>query len=145
MKKLFAVLSVLAISAILAGCATQQYYAGAVNSWQGASQNELYHVWGYPNRVNKLPNGHKVLVYRYKERVREPMYSTPAATTVIRTRHRTRIIHTDTTYSGGRSYDLRCTTWFELGKHGRVVNTSFRGNDCVATKQFMMMHSYQGY
>lgn len=145
MKKSLTVLGLLAMIAMLTACATQQYYAGAVNSWQGANQEEVYRTWGYPNRVNKLPNGHKVLVYRYKERVRQPVYSSPGSTTVIQGRHRTRVISTGPTYSGGGSYQLNCTTWFELGKHGRVVNTSFRGNDCVATKEFMMMHTYQGY
>ena len=145
MKKTRIALGFIAITLLLTGCATQQYYAGAVNSWQGANQEEVYRVWGYPTRVNKLPNGHKVLVYQYKERVNQPVYSTPGSTTIIEGRRRTQVITQGPTYSGGGSYVMRCTTWFELGKHGRVVNTSFRGNDCVATKQFMMMHTYQGY
>lgn len=145
MKKLYYSSVLLALSVFLAACATQQYYAGAVNSWQGAKQEELYRVWGYPTRVNKLPNGHKVLVYRERQRVQEPVYSNPGTTTVIQHRRRTEVITTNPTYSGGGSYVLACTTWFEIGKHGRIVNTSYRGNDCVATKEFMMTHTYQGY
>lgn len=129
----------------LVSCATEQYYANAVNSWQGAPQEAVYRVWGYPNRVKTLPSGHKLLVYRSEMRGRDPVYSTPGTTSVTTGRHgRTSVTTTEGTVSGGGTYDYKCMTWFELNKRGRVVNTSFRGNNCVATKQFMMTHVYNG-
>lgn len=130
---------------LLASCATQQYYAAAVDTWQGASQEQVYRTWGYPKKVRKMPNGNKLLVYSDHEHGREPVYTTPGTTTVVQGRHgRTRVVTTDSTISGGGTYNLRCTTWFEINPKGHVVNTSFRGNNCVATKQFMMAHTYQG-
>lgn len=145
MKKIVWFILAVAIVGMLSSCATQQYYASAVNSWQGANQEQVYHVWGYPDRVEKLPNGHKVLVYRNRIHGRNPVYRNPGSTTVINRGRTTEVYTKGPSYSGGGSYDLRCTTWFELGKNHRVVNTSFRGNNCVATKNFMMSHTYQGF
>lgn len=145
MKRLLTLFSALILTLLLVGCATEQYYANAVNSWQGAPQEAVYHVWGYPNRTNKLPNGHQVLVYRSVMKGRDPIYSTPGSTSVVTNPNgRTRVTTTESTLSGGGTYDYECRTWFELNRKGRVVNTSFRGNNCVATKQFMMMHLYNG-
>lgn len=145
MKRL-PVVMLLASTLFLAACATQQYYAAAVNSWQGASEKQVYHVWGYPNKTRKMDNGHRLLIYNFHERGRNPVYQTSGTTTVEQGRRgRTRVTTTGPSYSGGGTYNLRCTTFFELNKNKRVVNTSFRGNDCVATKQYMMMHTYQGF
>lgn len=144
--KRFRVMAViLSCCLLLAACATQQYYGAAVNSWQGANQEAIYHVWGYPNQIKRLPNGHQLLVYHFRERGRNPVYHTPGSTRVVQNKEgATQVMTTGPSVSGGGTYDLRCTTWFELGSNGRVTNTSFRGNDCVATKNFMMMHTYQG-
>jgi hypothetical protein len=146
MIKTLKVFFLVATSFLLASCATQQYYAATINTWQGANQEQVYRTWGYPNKIRKLPNGNKLLIYREREQGSEPVFAIPGTTTVEQGRRgHTRVVTTQGTISGGGSYDLRCTTWFELNKKGRVVNTSFRGNNCVATKQFMMNHTYQGF
>lgn len=139
-------LFVVLLLGLLSACATQQYYANAVHSWQGASQEQVYRVWGYPNRIQRLPNGHKLLVYKEEERGRNPIYSTPATTSVQTKADGTTDVYTTAgSISGGGSYVYKCTTWFELNRKGQVVNTSFRGNNCVATKGFMLKHVYQGF
>lgn len=146
MKKLNQFLIIALCLSLLSACATQQYYSNAVHSWQGASQEQVYRVWGYPNQVQRLPNGHKVLVYHEEERGRNPIFSTPATTSVeTKSDGTTRVYTTGGSISGGGSYDYRCTTWFEIDHKGRVVNTSFRGNNCVATKDFMLAHVYRGF
>ena len=135
MKNLSKILLIALLLGLLSACATQQYYANAVHSWQGASQEEVYRVWGYPNRVQRLPNGHKVLVYHEEERGRNPIYATPATTSVeTKANGATKVYATGGSIAGDGSYDYRCTTWLEINHKGRVVNTSFRGNNCVATK-----------
>jgi len=131
---------------LLSACATQQYYANAVTSWEGSNQEQVYHIWGYPNKIQHLPNGHKVLVYHEEDKGRNPIYSTPASTSVeTKSGGQTKVVTTGSSISGGGTYDYKCTTWFEIDHKGRVVNTSFRGNNCVATKNFMMTHTYQGF
>lgn len=158
--------------------ATKQNYANLVNSWQDANEEEVYHVWGYPNKVMDLPNKHKVLVYHEEESGFNPIHSTPSITRVAanadgnaqlsnKQEEKSRLFdpitkitrtHVETdassstqvvsyggTISGGGSYDYQCTTWFELNKKSRVVNTSFAGNHCIATKASMRRYSYKGF
>ena len=135
----------LTVAGFLTACATQQNYATAVYSWQGAPQESVYRTWGYPDRVETLPNGHKVLVYREHEQGREPIVSTPATSSVSTNPDGTTNVFTQGgTISGGGYYDYQCSTWFELGDNGNVSNTSFRGNNCLATQSFMTAHMYNG-
>ncbi len=128
------------ITTLLAACATPQNYQLAVNSWQGASADSLFHVWGYPNRIQKMPSGHQLYVYSYRDKGRYPVYTTPGSTTVQTGRHgRTFVQTTGPVVSGGGSYDFRCKTWFEVNQKNIIVNTSFRGNDCLATSEFLQM------
>ena len=131
---------------LLSACASQQYYANSVASWSGATQEQVYRVWGYPQRIQRLPNGHRVLVYREEEKGRNPIFSTPASTTVATTPHgATRVFTTSGSVSGGGTYDYKCTTWFEINHQGQVVNTHLSGNNCLATKNFMLAHTYRGF
>ena len=146
MEKLARFLLLSLLVALLSACATQQYYSNAVNSWVGADQEQVYRTWGYPDKIQRLPNGHKVLRYHDEEHGRDPIYSTPASTSVqTKSDGSTHIYTTGGSISGGGTFDYKCTTWFEIDRKGRVVNTSFRGNNCVATKNFMLAHTYQGF
>lgn len=144
MKKIVYLIATAFVVFSLQSCATQQYYANAVHSWYGANQNYVYRVWGYPDKIRKLPNGHKVLMYRDIEKGRTPVYTTPGTRTVVRERGRKRVIETGPTVSGGEEYTNKCITGFEINRKGRVVNASFRGNNCIATQQFMQQHIYRG-
>ncbi len=145
MKK-FALFSLLLSFLFLSACATQENYAQAVQSWQGADQNAVYRVWGYPTKVETLPNGHKVLVYQEIVHGQNPVYSTPSTTSVTTSPNGASQVNiVSGTISGGNSYYYECTTWFELDKRGQVLNTNFRGNNCVASKKFINTHSYQGH
>ena len=146
MRKVCRLLSLIFLLGLLSACATTRYYANAVNSWQGASEKQVYRVWGYPNKVMDLPNKHKVLVYHEEERGFDPIYSSPSNTEVtLDTSGNTKVFSYGGRVSGGGSYDYQCTTWFELNKKGRVVNTKFRGNHCLATKESMMRYTYKGF
>jgi hypothetical protein len=136
-------LLLLSIIILFAGCATQDNYSTAVNSWRGASQESVYRAWGYPDKIETLPNRHKLLVYRDVVRGQHPIYSTPQTTSVVTSPSGvTQINTTSATLSGGGSYFLECTTWFELDDSGNVYSVSFRGDNCVATRSFMLAHSY---
>ncbi len=135
-RAVIAILSTLA-SMLLASCANEQNYAATVHSWQGAHERQLFNIWGYPNRIQKLDSGNKLLVYRTITKGTYPVTSTPGYTSVTTSGGQTSVTQTSSTTMGGGSYDFRCTTWFEVNGAGRVVNTSFRGNDCVATDSFM--------
>ena len=124
----------------LSGCASQQNYAAAVRGWQGAGEKQLFNIWGYPNQIQKLDNGHRLLVYRTVNKGTYPTVTTPGYTAVDTAGGRTSVTSTSSMTTGGGSYNFRCTTWFEVNRQGRVVNTSFRGNGCEATDAFVRSH-----
>ena len=131
---------------LLTACATQQYYADAVTSWQGAGEGKVYQTWGYPNKVMRLPNKHKVLVYHEEERGTLPIETTASTTEItVDADSMQEFVRHGGFISGGGSYDNQCTTWFELNEKGFVINARFRGNHCIATKDFMMRYRYQGF
>lgn len=122
---------------LLAGCATTQNYLLAVRSWKGTDVNRLFVRWGYPDHTEKLPNGHILYVYKENYHGRYPVYTTPGFTTVKTEGGRAVVTSVPSTIQGGGTYDFRCTTWFEVDKHNRILGTSFRGNNCAATKEFL--------
>ena len=127
---------------LLSGCATEANYAAAVYSWRGASQDSLYTVWGYPNHVWSLGNGHKLLVYKYEDKGVNPTYYTPGSTSVkTYPDGYTRVRTTSGSYSGGGSYNYHCLTTFEISRKGYVLNASFRGNSCVGTQDFALQYA----
>lgn len=134
-------LCALVAAVVLAGCANEENYAVAVRSWQGATEKKLFNIWGYPNRIQRLDNGHKLLIYRTVNKGTYPTTTTPGYTSVETSGGNTTVTSTTGTTMGGGSYDFRCTTWFEVNRAGRIVNTSFRGNDCTATDSFVKSRS----
>lgn len=138
-KRICFLSAVLAGIALLAGCANSQNYAAAVNSWQGAHERQLFRVWGYPNKIRRI-NGHRLLIYRSVDKGTYPVTTTPGYTSVDTSGGHTVVTQTGATTMGGGSYDFRCTTWFEVNRNGRIVNTSFRGNNCMATDDFLASH-----
>jgi len=121
---------------IIGGCASTVNYASAVNSWRGARIRSLFNVWGYPNKTISLPRGHRLYVYRYKSQTQTPMMVMPGSTSVLQTSDdRTFVSTTPGMITGGQTYYMRCTTWFDTNKQGIIVGTNFRGNSCAATKK----------
>ncbi|PHQ81455.1 MAG: hypothetical protein COB66_02175 [Coxiella sp. (in: Bacteria)] len=136
MRRLSLSLLIISSTSLLVACANEQNYAVAVRSWQGASERQLFNVWGYPDKIQRM-SGRKLLVYRTVDKGSYPTYSTPGYTSVSTSGGATTVNTTSPTSGGGGDYDFRCTTWFEINKSGRIANTSFRGNGCVATDSFL--------
>ena len=126
--------------ALLSGCATERNYALAVHSWINKPINKLLPVWGYPNKIMKLTNGHKLYVYRSHHHVRNPVTTIPGYTSIQSQAGRTTIYSSPPVVTGGGSYNLRCDTWFEINRHAVIVNARFRGNNCVARQQFIQSY-----
>lgn len=142
MKK--GLITLLCLAPLLVSCASETYYQAALSSWHGATQATVYRIWGYPDQVETLPNGHPVLIYRTHIVGQTPVYSTPSITTVNTDNNNVTVINSSGMIAGGDIYDYQCTTFFELDNKGIVLNTNFRGNNCVATKDFMLEHTYTG-
>ena len=132
---------VLTMALFLTACATTENYNLAAQSWVGAPAERLTRVWGYPNRTERLANGNQLYVYK-EHRVEEiPVTRVPGQTVIEHEHHVTIITKTPSHYVGGEVYDYRCTTNFEINRRGIVVAADFRGNDCVATKDYAISHA----
>lgn len=127
---------------LLAGCTSESHYAQVVRSWHGASTHALFRRWGYPNRIARLPNGRRLLIYRKIKRGHIPLHGTPGYTGVTVQNSKPLISRVPATAIGGVSYDLTCTTWFKVNKEKRIVSTRFRGNNCVASSSFGDKHMH---
>lgn len=119
-------------ASLLVGCATTAKYRAMLKQWQGQDINAFTKVWGYPDRQIKAPNGNTVYVYQYRNTTTFPTTTVPGYTRVENTGSNTTVTTVPTYYSGGGTYHYNCTTWVEINKHQKIVQTSFRGNDCVA-------------
>lgn len=128
---------------ILTACATAQNYQMALSSWQGASMNQLVRVWGYPNRESRAPDGNRLYVYHFEQKGHTPIMQSGGGTSVVQQGNNVSVSTSPTIVSGGGTYDLNCLTWVEVNHRGIIVNTAFRGNNCVATQDFLESHRFR--
>jgi hypothetical protein len=105
----------LLLSLFLLGCASSENYAMAVNSWHGANVNTLINAWGFPSQVLQLANGNQLYVYQLEVSDSQKIIKMPAV------------------FSSNTFYQLKCTTWFEVDRRGRVVDANFRGSNCITS------------
>lgn len=134
------IIVLLVLSLCLFACATTQNYQKALSSWQGASINQLVRVWGYPTKESRAPSGNKLYIYHFEQKGRNPIYKTGPTTNVVKNGEHITVSTHSGVLSGGGTFDYKCVTWVEVNGKGVIVNTAFRGNNCVATKSFLDSH-----
>lgn len=110
----------------ISGCATQKKYQSILNTWLGASENQLISSWGPPDNVYESDSS-KFLTYTTSRNVVLGQTNASYTTTVIG----------NTAYtagsggSPGRNYNMSCRTTFEI-RAGKIFRWSYKGNDCTA-------------
>lgn len=119
---------------LLTSCATTEQYKKNLNSWHGKNIDKFISHWGFPNKTMKMPNGNNVYIYSMDNVTHFPQYQTGGYTTVKTAGSTTTITQVPSVLTGGGTYRYKCITWVEFNKKGVIVNTSFRGNACVAQK-----------
>ena len=119
---------------LLAGCATQAKYEQKLAKWQGKNIDQFTQHWGYPDEIQSAPQGpDKLAVYRDNSTTRFPVTTTPGYTHVATDNGKTTVTTTGPYQSGGGVYHSHCTTWVRYNPDsGKIVSTSFRGNNCVS-------------
>jgi Bacterial SH3 domain len=131
----------LSISLLAVGCATTEGYERLLNTWIGASEDQLASAWGPPHNVYVSPTGTRFLTYQQAQNVTLPGYTY----TVPETNY----LHGNIYGGGGissyygtvTSYETRttapvnldfsCTTTFHV-QNDRIVSWRYEGNNCVA-------------
>lgn len=129
----FGALSVVAVT--LVGCGGAQHYASAVNSWQGAPRSALMHDWGHPSSVTQLSNGNELYTYRVVEH--EPIsktYSPAPGFVRLSPQNINSVTLSHPPVITPHDESFWCETSFEINKRNVIVNTHYKGNNCVATK-----------
>ncbi|MFH0855593.1 MAG: hypothetical protein V1869_03680 [Candidatus Omnitrophota bacterium] len=127
-----------AMAVLLGGCASTAKYDARLNTWIGASENDLVASWGVPNKTYKLDNGKKAVEYVHKNTVQGGGYMY----TVPQTTYQSGRIG-DKSYSGTsitnvteiapiQKYKLSCKTSFIINNNGKVESWHHEGNDCIA-------------
>jgi len=122
------------VSLILSGCATTENYRKELNTWMGATPDNLVSSdkWGIPDSRYALTNGNKVYCYERQSVYQTPYYTAPgtAYSRVVNNR-----IYT-TTYPGnvmgGEIHHFACTTCFFFNKQNEVYHYTIRGNNCIS-------------
>ena len=127
-KLSFVLLGILLLSA----CATTLKYRQKLNAWHGKNIQQFVNLWGYPDHTIKAPDGNRVYVYKERDVTSFPTYTSAGYTAVSTDSGKTVVTQVPSITSGGGIYTFSCTTWVELIKRGIIVNTSFKGNDCVS-------------
>jgi len=93
---------------LLTSCSiTKNYYAPAVQSWNGGNAQNLISKWGQPDSFYELPNGNAVLLYK------------------------------SSTYRPGiSSQGPDCITTFEINKQRTILKTKMLGKRCWRGENF---------
>lgn len=124
------------VAILLTGCGGAGHYASAVHSWQGAPRTALVHDWGHPNSVSELSNGNVLYTYRVVEH--EPIVKTysPAPYGFVRLspQNNNTVVLSHPAVVTHHQESFWCETSFEINKRNVIVNTHYKGNNCVATK-----------
>ncbi|WP_392561070.1 hypothetical protein RHO12_07675 [Orbus sturtevantii] len=111
---------------ILAGCATTAKYEKILDSWVGASEQQLIESWGIPDGTYEAGNL-KFLSYRYSDQ--RILYGSPP---VYVSNVRKGRIYTDVV---GGTPDMIVSNWckttFTIEKE-KVIKWTFNGNSCIA-------------
>ena len=121
------------LTLFLTACATTEKYEAILNTWVGASVNDLVSSWGYPQESFQAPNGNMVYVYsksmnfvmptqttsRYDIQS-DPLYGLPTT------------VYGNTTTTGGQTLSYSCRTFFEVNQSKKIVSWRWEGNNCRA-------------
>lgn len=116
------------VVSLLGGCATEEGYKKALDTWVGSTEDELVSAWGPPSNVYNSPSKIKFLTYHDSQTVFVPGVAPSYNTTFIgQTAYTNRIGGTPS-----RTLNYSCSTTFEI-RHDRIRSWSFKGNSCKAT------------
>lgn len=119
-------LSVMAIAALLTGCATTEKYEAKLNSMIGMQETELVADWGIPNGMYEA-DGVRYLSYTNTESGYVRGTAPVTRTTIINGK-----AYTNTTGgTPGYGYTNSCTTTFTV-VNKKVTAWKNKGNDCTS-------------
>ena len=102
-------LLILLLSVFLINCSTQKGYVEILDTWIGATEEELVQKWGVPSGQYNKSDGGKLLSFSSNRTIVLPGSSSTYGT-----------------------ISLYCETTFDISSSGIILGYSFKGNDCYA-------------
>ena len=131
----------------LAGCATEQNYHLATQSWVNAPIEQLRHSprWSIPNNTLHLANGNRAYVYYHRYTIRIPTTYVQGDTYVTHpTPNTTVVTHSPGYYQPGYTQHYKCTTMFEFNADKIIERAYYRGNACALTEKQLPLYARPG-
>ena len=131
--RLVKALALICVGIFLASCATTAKYRIILDQWHGQTIGTFLQMWGYPNKTLQLDNNQTAYIYNDRQIISTPITQMPTNITTVQSGSNTTVISTPGAIVGGQTYSLSCTTWIIFdSKTKKILNTSFRGNNCVS-------------
>ena len=120
------------VSLLMNGCATTAKYQAKLQTWQGKNISDFVKAWGYPDREIQSYDGNTVYIYEFNDTINYPPMYNPGNTYISNNAGNSIVVTTPPTYTPAGTSQYNCTTWVEFNKSGIILNTAFRGNNCVS-------------
>ena len=100
---------------------------GVMESWRGASVDEVISQWGYPHEEQVIA-GRKLLIWHRNAQILMPgVANTYGSTNVV---GNTGIYSGITTFSGGGVISANCVRKLEVDANNRIMSWQWEGNNC---------------
>lgn len=126
-------LTLIGSAILLASCATTTAnYKQNLQSWSGATTQEVVQRWGKPDTFSRTAQGQTLLVYRKERASNMTTPTSPAVGVSINREGRivmTTVQNTNMTWNRG-SMSLVCTTAFVANTKGIITDVDAKGPGC---------------
>lgn len=137
---------ILGCAILLSSCATttNNYYSSTIQTWQGASSQDLVKVWGQPDIKATGPNGYTA--YVYKTEGYRANYTSPAPQIGVNFAEGGKpIIVSQPNLSPNinRGLALLCTTLFTTNSKGIIIESKSQGAGCYANSNLANKYGHQ--
>ena len=120
----------MALTIFTVSCATTENYNAIVKSWLGQPEVDLVRAWGAPQNTHQSGDT-KFMVYDKRRNVQVGQTTATTNTSYSNNPYSIYDSTSTTTVNPATNINMVCITTFEIFNN-RVVNVSYKGNDCRA-------------
>ena len=120
-------LLILLLSVFLINCSTQKGYVEILDTWIGATEEELVQKWGVPSGQYNKSDGGKLLSFSSNRTI-----VLPGSSSTYGTISPLGTLNLNTYGTPATPIGLYCETTFDISSSGVILGYSFKGNDCYA-------------
>ena len=137
---------ILGFAILLSSCATttNNYYSSTIQTWQGASSQDLVAIWGQPDIKAVGPSGYTVYVYKTVGYRANYAATSPQIGVNFAEGGKPIIVsQPNLAPNTNRGMALLCTTLFTANPKGIIVESKAQGAGCYANTSFANKYGHQ--